>query len=664
MVSFLLSIFSFSAFAVGESTHVTFHPRVLRDINFYSQESGGGEQALPSNGKKVDNAPGDSIDNVKYEMHRIDDQKVNEYIDFENSKLRCDASLVRNDVSQKKFNVNVNNGFGSVNIKEEDYGYYYVEMVDLSNQGVTCESFVISVPSTDLENGSKINDMHLYPKVTLKRHNITVKKLINGLELDDIKQSERVKKANWVMEFKIQRKDNLGNWHDCFNGQTFTTNDRNSGRDYGKKKIENLINGQYRIVEEKFLASGADNDNGAFDTLGKMFKNTNIENQMFEFELTGNDDDKDIKVNNIMTPQISKFIMNQGLKYLTFGVNPGDDINYKLEIEKPYLKGQEDMNINDFKAALNGLNRFDIVDNDIRNGDLLSSVHDVKDSVVVKFVDGHGVETQLVKGQDYTIADYFRVKFINNGQVSDRVANLIYNSRGDSRAHFEIDFKVTVKDQLLLRDVVKDLRQNNNLDLDSLSIVNQAKVEIGATEKATSNKVRSQLGVINVNKQDPSGNKLEGAQFELFDNNGLPLNVQVSSNANGIADFIVPIGKNIEFDYKNDYLHHSGITGSDDALLDNKIKDNFSDNALKNNDAARKYQVKEISAPDGYEVIGKAFNVTMDECIKKLDITNYPKIELPFTGGMGTILFTVVGILLIGSGAFLYMNSRRKKSAE
>ena len=44
-------------------------------------------------------------------------------------------------------------------------------------------------------------------------------------------------------------------------------------------------------------------------------------------------------------------------------------------------------------------------------------------------------------------------------------------------------------------------------------------------------------------------------------------------------------------------------------------------------------------------------------------VRNSPKFRLPETGGMGTTVFTVVGLGVMGAAAGLYVLSRRKKEA-
>ena len=690
-------MFCFSAFAVEEKATVTFHPRVLRHKDFHEAESGGGEQKIKTDGKENLIVPGEKASGLRYKLYRISNEQVEQYIDFKNGKLKDGVNVFNFKFDGPKYTVDIIDGVGSVEIPEANYGYYYVEMEDTANQGRTCEPFVISVPVTDrdrvfvnngvdnaenmFDNGKENKDAHIYPKVTLKTHKVNIKKLVNGLRLKDDNQSPRIKGNNFVMKFKLQRKNANGYWQKCFNDHEFETD----GAGLGICDMPDLISGEYRIEETAFEAIDGDNHVNILNN--KMFKKTTEQGKsFFEFTLDGSNQDDNVKtveVNNVMRSQISKYIMNNNMKCLTFGVKPGDYINYKLDVDKPYIEDQANMSVEQIKNALNALQYFYVVDNMRNNAMLIDENCDIRNDLVVNFVDGNGVSTQLTRDQDYTINIGDRLNFsvdlTNNGNVSDRVANLIYNSREDNRAHFEISFKVKTKNQSSLNDVLVGLRDaigqhDENALLNRLSIVNSAKVMTDGAE-LISNKVRSQFGILNINKKNEKGEALAGAEFELQDENGVRYHDRaigennkdqnnVTSDAAGHADFVVPIGANIQFDERKDYLWHSEIVGNNNALVDKNIEDNFGAEALRDPSIAKKYKVKEVQAPEGYEVIGKRFDMTMDAVIKSIDIKNYPTVELPFTGGMGTILFTVVGILLIGSGAFLYMNSRRKKSAE
>lgn len=85
------------------------------------------------------------------------------------------------------------------------------------------------------------------------------------------------------------------------------------------------------------------------------------------------------------------------------------------------------------------------------------------------------------------------------------------------------------------------------------------------------------------------------------------------------------------------------------------------------------YYLKETKAPAEYNLPGSAFSVTVadddkdgkvdDDGIVEQDIENSKGFQLPTTGGMGTLIFTIAGIVLIGGGLVLFVIARRKARA-
>ncbi|MCQ4114555.1 SpaH/EbpB family LPXTG-anchored major pilin [Ruminococcus sp. zg-921] len=80
------------------------------------------------------------------------------------------------------------------------------------------------------------------------------------------------------------------------------------------------------------------------------------------------------------------------------------------------------------------------------------------------------------------------------------------------------------------------------------------------------------------------------------------------------------------------------------------------------------YQLVEIKTNTGYQLLtdAKTVNITPTTYAEAGDYTivNVKQPDLPLTGGMGTIIFTIVGVALIGGAAFLFIRSRKSKKEE
>ena len=90
--------------------------------------------------------------------------------------------------------------------------------------------------------------------------------------------------------------------------------------------------------------------------------------------------------------------------------------------------------------------------------------------------------------------------------------------------------------------------------------------------------------------------------------------------------------------------------------------------------ASKEYWIAETKAPvivkDGveteYNLLRKPYKVIVTatshmEADDVLVIENNKTFQLPFTGGVGTMLFTIGGIALVAVGGMLFMKGRRKE---
>lgn len=763
IVSLLLSIFSLSVSALNGTAKVTFHPRLL-NVN----DADGNK--FTYDGTRQNNVPGQTTDRIRYTLYRIAN------MDADRADLEQGNDI---GVGDKKANLNGKNinyfeqpivteldvGQTEAVVDNLPYGFYYVVVEDIAGRGRRGEPVIILVPSTKTD-GSLNEDIHLYSKLVIGKHRVTVKKLVNGLALDDEKQGPHIKHGTYVMKFRLQKNVGDDQWKDVDDQGNLTDNETyhfTEGRNfnYGVKDIVGLENGEYRVLEEEFILKENDGvmpktfnaikrgilDKGSvdFDTNKFIFNDNVIGEQdafgrkignMFgknpEVKFTINDNDADVTVDNKMRPQITKFIMHgdgeDEKRYTVKGVNPGEEIRYRLDVTVPYAAGQvANMDKDQFKGLLNAqYPRFMVHDSALANETKVTRADD--SPVTVVFVTGNGQRHQLVNNQDYWLLNPnhnskdIQIDFRRGGNgFSDRVINLMHANIGDNRAHFEIEFKVKVLDAQnlnVLPNLQGDLgRVFSNEELNAiisamgvgsvnslptalaekkmkfeasgsdadrerarirLSIDNNARIELDGDIVIFSNTVRSQFGLLKVHKVNENNVVLPGAKFDLM-REGVKIS-EGTSDAEGNIYFVIPIGSDIEFYEDTGYLHHNGIGSIErkpldlgqpvlmmrlfDDTLDGFLLDNFYFRPDFLQADALTYQLQEVQAPAGYEIIKKPIDVSLDALIKEHTVVNKPRIELPFTGGMGTILFTLIGILLVGSGSFLYMNSRRKKSAK
>ena len=168
---------------------------------------------------------------------------------------------------------------------------------------------------------------------------------------------------------------------------------------------------------------------------------------------------------------------------------------------------------------------------------------------------------------------------------------------------------------------------------------------------------------IKVFKQDESGKALTGAEFNLADSNNTTLQF-------------------VKLDDGQYRLAKEDEQGAEPTLaVDNNGR--LDVYGLKGADASGNnltYKLTETKAPDGYVKLTSPINVTLtpqkdnandytgtlsttaDAGYVTEKVTNQKSGTLPQTGGIGTIIFSVLGALMVAGGVLL-IGSRRKKNA-
>lgn len=175
---------------------------------------------------------------------------------------------------------------------------------------------------------------------------------------------------------------------------------------------------------------------------------------------------------------------------------------------------------------------------------------------------------------------------------------------------------------------------------------------------------------LEITKMDENGNGLAGATFGVYDGSTW-IPVKFLETIDGV-----------DYYYLNPSMTTSGTDGYIVTKDNNGVVGEF---VILGLDDAITYTFKEESAPDGYNAIdpftfeitatydsttGKIVTLTdnsdsiknsADQSGFEADIINRKTVYLPSTGGVGTVIFQVVGILLMGGAAAYLLNSRRKK---
>lgn len=157
---------------------------------------------------------------------------------------------------------------------------------------------------------------------------------------------------------------------------------------------------------------------------------------------------------------------------------------------------------------------------------------------------------------------------------------------------------------------------------------------------------------LDVNKVDADDNNifLPGAEFEVYTSNAAeaqPLKFMAGTSSGDAPNRI------IDYWLANDQTLE-GLVTKVQVSADGKLRlEGLNDTT---------YYLKEVKAPEGYNLPKTLFDVTVatDTDNQSKTITNSKGIILPITGGMGTVLFTAIGLLLmVGAAYFLFRNKKQ-----
>lgn len=370
-------------------------------------------------------------------------------------------------------------------------------------------------------------------------------------------------------------------------------------------------------------------------------------------------------------PEIDKTVLENDGKTYGKGTSAmiGDDVKFKIETYVPshtlYTKYQ--YFINDTLAEGMVLN---------------------EDSIKVYLNDS---TTELVKGTDYVLT-----------------------LPGDNGAHFKVDFtaKMTGVDQFEIGDklsIIYSVHVNNkikaqtaNVNTATLSYSNDPTSDesIGSTSSTANvysyqfifSKFAEDTNKVFVNK------RLIGAEFQMYRVDGdtktlINFTTTEGVNAAGVT-FTKYIVAEEEIEGQTTNVLKSHEIGDENVTLDHLNFGGHRGDVYVFGLSEGTYELVETKAPDGYVLPDTPFEITITDAIGVMgsvgslsvtsshtgsgsimntngmgeqiltvwaDITNAPGSALPETGGMGTTLFTVIGVIMM-AGAAAFFTSRKRNS--
>ena len=270
------------------------------------------------------------------------------------------------------------------------------------------------------------------------------------------------------------------------------------------------------------------------------------------------------------------------------------------------------------------------------NNEDLTSFKVVDTSTGLK-VDSFVLDSVKIAGQKVNV-DKTKVTSVtgNDGKVTYTVDLSDFISTTDAGTTIEVKYSAIVEN---------DHTYNNNATVNSNTVNYVPGIVNGHT------------GNVTLTKVDTKGNTLNGAEFQL-------LKKVTPAEAEGTAATKTPISvvRVNDGEYKVALAEEEGATTTLVVAANGTLKVTGLDEG--------DYEFQETKAPTGYKVNSenKKFTITADEekevSVDAGEFVNTKLSSLPSTGGMGTYLFTIIGVVVMAGAAGAFFISRRKGSEE
>ena len=248
------------------------------------------------------------------------------------------------------------------------------------------------------------------------------------------------------------------------------------------------------------------------------------------------------------------------------------------------------------------------------------------------------------------------------------------NSGGDSTFTLTFDYaKISIYEKIRIEYTATlngnaVLGETGNVNNAYLDYSNNPYTQTDWESKSDSAKVYTYGMDISKVDKDDHDTFLAGAEFELY-----ATEEGTADKTNAIAFVMLSEGV---------YRKAAASDTSTTTTLQVGAKDSLTGKLTIKGLAEGTWYLKEITAPDGYNLLASPVKVTIEDkdgdvldgkvsgaaanatgeavALVTLTVENDNGFQLPVTGGMGTILFTAVGILLMGAAVILLIFAVRK----
>ena len=649
----VLSTMTVTAFAedntsAPKKTAATIDTSLKGSITIHKYEYNG-TMEIPGTGEKSDQLPTDdkkikALEGAGFTIYRVaDENALKNYYSTSPENLPLVSDYVENGKIKSQYSNNKvggeirTNGEGIAEFKNLELGFYVVVETTTPDKVTTpVEPFIVSVPMTTKDGDNWLYDVHVYPKNKTTYGEVTLEKKGNNTELLSgvkfVLQKWNATESTWE-----NAKNETG-----VEGVEFGELPTDAN---GKITVNGLSQGKYRFIE----TDRGGNDGYIMDG-ATTYEFTVTKDGMIKVGDAAPVANATINVNN-EKPDMTKEVQDRATKAWKHDTdyNVGDIVPYKITIDVP--------------SNITKLQEFTLTDTPKNLEDNLNSVEVKCGDVTLE------KDTNYTIGPDTANGEGFKITFKTSTMEAYAGKKIVvtYNAKLlDGADTTTVENPNTAK-----------LEYSNQIlpDTDDGSNPNKPGEPGKDVIKDTATVYTLKLS-IDKRANSKSGAPLENVNFDLYK--------EVTKGTVGAAS--ADEVKNAGLDASKTWMKIATLTtkkdGTDEKsglangiyyLVETKTVGGY--NLLK--------APVEVKLDIVYTTITKKEYVTEENGVKTLvkneiekttftengvdskgihteTIINKQGFELPITGGMGTVLFSIAGFALMAGAAFVLLKGRRK----
>lgn len=559
---------------------------------------------------------------------------------YNDIKSVVDSKIADGSLTGTSATTVMESGKATAKFTELDLGIYLVEETKAPSQVVNkTANFLVSVPMTNEDGDDWVYDIIANPKnetvyggITLIKKGKTIK--VNGSETEETLKN---------VSFELQKKETTG----------WTKVDEYKTNGSGVINVTGLAPATYRFIETNL---GGTDDNKGYILDGKTAYEFTVQTDgKIQVGTTEASKSATITVYN-EKPSLEKSVENANGSYDNdTDASVGDTVTWKVEASVP-------SNVNELKT-------YKLTD---KMSDALTWENKAKANLEITTNNSTTLEAStdytLTVPEDNTTGGTWTIEFTEAGKTKLATSNVKV-------------ITVTFNTKLNVNAIIGSEGNLNDAELDYSNAIYPTEDPDNPNKGNTpgEDKIKDQAIVysfqMNIEKVDGKDStiKLQGVTFDLYSYTGAKTN-PTEADLKGSDGTLVEQNLTTDADGK---IQKSGLKNGTYYLVETKTvktKDGKQYNLLKEPvkveikvDYVTKTETtitKDVNGnvADTTTVSTKTFTGgdTGSDGTFTVTVKNYTGFDLPITGGMGTVLFSIAGFALMAGAAFVLLKGRRK----